>query len=158
MENNQHKFVILPMVFFLFGCQNHNGKNDLSVQLDTNKQQIALPAEKPENFQVVQATLKNHNNHPFQPRATIKTAFAKQRLFKNFNLQQLKLIGVILQGEKRWALFQSPQKIAAVKIGDIFGKNKVKLLNVQKNQVLLDTSNTTHKELLVMQLGGNINV
>lgn len=155
---NNPKFFIFILMFFLSGCQNHQDLSDLRSQLELIQRPPFSPIEELENVQIIQQPLNDQNNHPFQPTTVIAKPSTNQLPFRNFSLQALKLIGVVLQGKQRWALFQSPENVAIIKAGDTFSKDQAKLLKVESHKVLIDISTISPTKLLVVQLGKNINV
>ena len=141
--------VILLASISLSACSKGNNIQDLKAYV---KQIEAQPAQKipplpalvwPEPL-TLPATLKRDPFAPYINPATLATrpdAGRQPEPLEQFPLDALKMVGTVQQGELTWALIQSPQGIARVKVGQFIGQNAGEIVKI-------DTDGLTVRELI----------
>jgi type IV pilus assembly protein PilP len=103
------------------------------------KQVELIPLLKPVPFFKFAET--EDTRSPFKPLLVVKpknrsTPVRKKQPLEAFSLDALKLVGVLEQGKKIWALIKQPDnQIAHVKVGDYIGQNNSQVITINKNLV-----------------------
>lgn len=138
----------------LTACSKDNNIKDLKAYVT---QIEARPAQKipsvpplvwPEPFKLP-ATLKRDPFAPYLNPATLASrpdAGRQAEPLEQFPLDALKMVGTVQQNDVMWALIQSPQGIARVKVGQFIGQNAGEIVKI-------GTTSLTVRELLPEGLG-----
>jgi len=91
-------------------------------------------------FPVVGFLEKNNKN---------KRAGVSSKVLSDASLKQLQLKGVLLEGDKRWAIFSAEHHWVKVVVGDRMGKEKVKVQAIQANAVTV--VNTKKHQTMILK-------
>lgn len=130
-------------------CSKGNNTQDLKAYVKTIEARPAqsipplLPLVSPKPF-TLPATLKRDPFAPYLNPETLASrpdAGRQPEPLEQFPLDSLKMVGTVQQGQKMWALIQSPQGIARVKVGQFIGQNAGEIVKI-------DTSGLTVRELI----------
>ncbi len=140
-----HKLHISLGLFFLLlaGCSNDN--QDLASYIQQVKHQKPRdiptnPLLEPEPLFKFPGAMKQRN--PFKPTGLQKlNPLPGKRCLEAHPLHSLKLVGVLIQGTRRWGLIAGPDRaITPVRVGDYLGNNAGRILTITIDEISLEES------------------
>ncbi len=146
MAKNKSPYLAVIMILCLIiaGCndqQKAKTKQTAKDYIQKIKQRLPFASKKTETNTIKSVTYSAEQlESPFRDQATTSASSGQKTLLDQEDIQQIKLVGVVMRKGKKWAIVAGQEKtLHALAVGFIVGKQHATVTKISNNSVEFET-------------------